>query len=158
MRKYLLAGIGMAGLLGSVLLLQGCWDPGCTLKGCGTAIDITFVPVLQQEGTYEFEVHLEAGETVFCTITIPVQRHEPCIGPSRWHHSHFRTTNQPEGDRVESLHLWGAPDSFELVIRKDGEQMSRTTHHPKYGRYYPNGPQCDGITDPCPTAAVQVDL
>lgn len=128
------------------------------MKGCGSAVDITFEPALTQEGAYEFAVLLEEGETIVCTTTIPRQPNETCIGTAGWSHSRFRTSTQPEGDRVEALLLWDAPRSFELVIRKDGEQISRTSHRPKYSQYHPNGVECDGILGGCPTASVHVNL
>lgn len=157
MEKAWLTGLGLAALLAAAWLVQGCDRMNCTEMGCSDSVGVDFEPPLEREGDYQFDVILDGGETITCMTSIPAPKNQICIRPSDSALT-FHVAREPESDGITGLGFMGAPRSFELVIRKDGEQISRTTHRPNYSTFYPNGEACDAAWGGCQQASVQVDL
>lgn len=152
-----MTGLSMGVLLAAAWLAQGCEGLNCTEIGCSDSVGVSFEPTLVQEGDYHFYVHLEGGETVSCMTSIPPPKNQICIRPSD-SSFRFQIRREAEGDGIRGLFFMEAPRSFDLVVYKDGEQISRTTHRPSYETVYPNGEACDADWGGCQAASVHVDL
>lgn len=158
--KSWLTGLGMAAVLVAGLLSQGCDGVNCTLAGCSDSLSIAFEPALEPGENYEFVVRPNDDEQTTITCTTLERHGAPSVACVTVSGTDLRAelVRQPDEDRIEGLRLWEAPESLELVIYRDRQELSRTTHRPSYETYYPNGEACDADWGGCRSAAIQVDL
>lgn len=150
MKKRSMSGVGFAAMLVAMWLMQGCEMEDCPSLYCEPSVAVSIEPPLEQEGTYEFILRPTASEAATCTAIVdPSGAGARCDGA---HADHFVLFSTSSGG-IRSISLRGAaPASFDFVIRRDGEVLSRTTHWPSYST-----PEASCLSS-CKRASVQVNL
>lgn len=123
-------------------------------------LEMVFEPPIEQEGVYEFSF-LYRGETVSCTATLLFTEGRPLSCSSvtddgRDINGYIISGEGSHG--IAGINVAVAPASFDFSIRRDGVEISRTTHRPSYETWYPNGEECDGESGGCRQATAHVDL
>lgn len=156
MKSPWISGLGIAALVATAWLAQGCDSWSCTEMGCGYSLSMKLEPPLQQEGSYEIIFLLPNDESLTCNTAIPRQPDEECVDTAQG--SNFAHFIRQSNGAIERLDFLEPVPSLDLVIRRDGREIIRTTVEPSYDTYYPNGEACDYDWGGCKRASVRIDL
>jgi hypothetical protein len=132
----------------------------CTLIGCGFPFEVMFQsgPAGWTPATYTVAVVAD-GAMGSCDLTLPLascQSAPTCTGAHDWFLAYVGCGAPADQQSIRSVGFINPPTSVELVVGRDGQQLSDSVFSPTYHSYEPNGPGCGPPCQGAPAATITI--
>ena len=139
---------------GTGMALAACGEKVCTLRACGEALRVTFVPSdMWRPGDYRIEVTAD-GRTSSCDVTLPLQcgRAARCEGEVDWVTVDSGCTAPVDQHAIQGLtFLNRAPAELTVTVFMHDLVLGEASFRPQYSVVRPNGDECEPSCKVAPT-------
>jgi hypothetical protein len=139
-------------LLGCLLLpaIAGgvsCSSHDCTAMGCtdNDTISFALVPTSGADvppGTYVVAVTTDKGSSTLSCTRPPTVAMYQCDGSTTSVGGNYDTGACPEGKGCIDVWISTHPATLDIVVSRDGSELTRRSLTPSYTVLQPNGPEC----------------